>query len=93
MLVQQAYKHCKTPEQFKAWSQNLGHESPPTTFTSYGKIDLHREGDLLPRREEFDQEAQLPGSNLTSLSRSGVSKAGLSWLNSSLGCAAESIRC
>jgi integrase len=59
MLVQQAYKHCKTPEQFKAWSQNLGHESPLTTFTSYGKIDLRRQGDLLLRREEFDREAPI----------------------------------
>jgi hypothetical protein len=59
MLVQQAYKLCKTPEQFKAWSQNLGHESPLTTFTSYGKIDLHRQGDLLLRRKELDQEAPI----------------------------------
>ena len=26
----------------KAWSQNLGHENPLTTFTSYGHIDLYR---------------------------------------------------
>lgn len=38
---------CQTPEQFKAWSQNLGHESPLTTFTSYGKVSLHRQGELV----------------------------------------------
>ena len=38
---------CKTPEQFKAWSQNLGHESPLTTFTSYGRVELHRQGELI----------------------------------------------
>lgn len=38
---------CRTPEQFKAWSQNLGHESPLTTFTSYGKVSLHRQGELI----------------------------------------------
>lgn len=38
---------CKTPEEFKAWSQNLGHESPLTTFTSYGQVSLHRQGDLI----------------------------------------------
>jgi integrase len=38
---------CQTPEQFKAWSQNLGHESPLTTFTSYGKVSLHRQGELI----------------------------------------------
>ena len=29
---------CKTPEEFKAWSQNLGHENVLTTFTNYGKV-------------------------------------------------------
>jgi integrase/recombinase XerD len=38
---------CLTPEELKAWSQNLGHESPLTTFTSYGKIDPHRQGELI----------------------------------------------
>lgn len=38
---------CKTPEQFKAWSQNLGHESPLTTFSSYGKIDGYRQGEVM----------------------------------------------
>lgn len=35
---------CKTPEQFKAWSQNLGHESPLTTFSSYGTLGTDRQG-------------------------------------------------
>jgi hypothetical protein len=28
------------PEEFKAWSQNLGHDGVLTTFSSYGPIDL-----------------------------------------------------
>ncbi|TAL40178.1 MAG: site-specific integrase [Alphaproteobacteria bacterium] len=40
-------KLCKTPEEFKAWSQNLGHENPLTTFTSYGKLDTYRQGTLI----------------------------------------------
>ena len=28
---------CKTPEEYKAWSQNLGHEGVLTTFCSYGE--------------------------------------------------------
>ncbi len=28
---------CRTPEEFKAWSQNLGHEQVLTTFSSYGE--------------------------------------------------------
>ncbi len=47
MLVEQAYKHCKTPEQFKAWSQNFGHEDVLTTLRSYGRIDLARQRDIL----------------------------------------------
>ncbi len=47
---------CKTPEQFKAWSQNLGHESPLTTFTSYGKVSLYRQGELV--RGAGKQDAQ-----------------------------------
>jgi integrase len=38
---------CRTPEQFKAWSQNLGHEQVLTTFNSYGKVSTHRQGELV----------------------------------------------
>jgi integrase len=38
---------CRTPEQIKAWSQNLGHENVATTLTSYGKIDPFRQGDVI----------------------------------------------
>ncbi len=50
---------CKTPEEFKAWSQNLGHESPLTTFTSYGKVSLYRQGELIRsagRKEGQDEK-------------------------------------
>ena len=29
---------CKTPEKYKAWLQNLGHEHVLTTFCSYGDV-------------------------------------------------------
>lgn len=38
---------CKTPEEFKAISQNLGHENVMTTFTSYGEISTHRQGEVI----------------------------------------------
>jgi integrase/recombinase XerD len=38
---------CKTPEEFKAWSQNLGHEQVLTTFTSYGAVRADRQGDII----------------------------------------------
>ncbi len=37
---------CKTPEEFKAWSQNLGHEHVATTFTSYGAVPSYRQVDI-----------------------------------------------
>jgi len=38
---------CETPEQFKAWSQNLGHEQVLTTLTSYGQVAQHRQDEIL----------------------------------------------
>ena len=43
-LVQLGQKVCQTPEQFKAWSQNLGHEKVLTTFLSYGEVDVPAPG-------------------------------------------------
>lgn len=37
---------CRTPEEFKAWSQNLGHEQVLTTFTSYGSVAGHRQAEI-----------------------------------------------
>jgi integrase/recombinase XerD len=38
---------CKTPEEFKAWSQNLGHEQVLTTFGSYGEVAAHRQAEIM----------------------------------------------
>ena len=38
MLVRHAMTLDLTPEEMKAWSQNLGHADVLTTFTSYGKV-------------------------------------------------------
>ena len=38
---------CKTPEEFKAWSQNLGHEQVLTTFSSYGRVASYRQGEII----------------------------------------------
>src|SRR6185436_5683270 len=42
-------QRCEGPEQFKAWSQNLGHINMLTTFTSYGNLTQHRQDELLQR--------------------------------------------
>lgn len=46
-LVQLGEGVCKSPEQFKAWSQNLGHEKVLTTFTSYGTVACQRQGEIM----------------------------------------------
>ena len=45
-----------TPEEFKAWSQNLGHEGVLTTFCSYGEVQTQRQAEIFkqlktPRKE------------------------------------------
>ena len=49
---------CQTPEEFKAWSQNLGHESVMTTFSSYGQVDERRQAEIIRSlgREKRDQD-------------------------------------
>ena len=42
---------CQTPEQFKAWSQSLGHEHVLTTFLSYGEVSTRRQGEIFSTSE------------------------------------------
>ena len=46
-LVLLAYAMCRTPEDLKAWSQNLGHESVMTTLRSYGEVADQRQGEII----------------------------------------------
>jgi len=46
-LVQLGEAVCNTPEEFKAWSQNLGHEKVLTTFLSYGAVGYQRQGEII----------------------------------------------
>ena len=47
MLVRHGMGLGLTIEQFKAWSQNLGHSQVMTTLTSYGQVPTHRQGELI----------------------------------------------
>jgi len=38
---------CKTPEEYKAWAQNLGHEDVLTTFRSYGDVSGYRQAEIM----------------------------------------------
>ncbi|NCO22306.1 MAG: site-specific integrase [Rhodobacterales bacterium] len=40
-------EYCKTPEQFKAWSMNLGHENIATTLSAYCPVSPSRQGELI----------------------------------------------
>jgi integrase/recombinase XerD len=46
-LAQLGQRVCRTPEEFKAWSQDLGHEQVMTTFSSYGQVPDARQRDLM----------------------------------------------
>ncbi len=46
-LVRHAMGLGLSPEAMKAWSQNLGHSDVLTTFTSYGNVPVHRQGELI----------------------------------------------
>lgn len=46
-LVRLGELRCKGPEEFKAWSQNLGHEGVLTTFTSYGTVSRERQAEII----------------------------------------------
>lgn len=57
-LGHMAQTYCSTPEEFKAWSQNLGHESVLTTLGSYGQIDPYRQCEVVRRlgRQESQED-------------------------------------
>lgn len=42
-----AGQECKTPEQYKAWAQNLGHDDVLTTFRSYGDVSSDRQAEIM----------------------------------------------
>ncbi len=46
-LTQLAYTLRLTPEQLKAWSQNMGHDSVLTTLGSYGHVSVERQGEII----------------------------------------------
>ncbi|HUY82741.1 MAG TPA: tyrosine-type recombinase/integrase [Acidobacteriaceae bacterium] len=59
-LVRIGEEQCKSPEAFKAWSQNLGHEKVLTTFLNYGAVTCDRQGAILRGLAE-PQKATHPG--------------------------------
>lgn len=70
MLVRHAMSLNLSAEGVKAWSQNLGHSDVLTTFTSYGEVPDHRQGELIratAARSEASAEAAEPLDAIESL--------------------------
>jgi hypothetical protein len=59
-LVQLGQRQCQTAEQFKAWSQNLGHEEVLTTLYSYGHVAEQRQGEII-RQLADPRKPEVPG--------------------------------
>jgi integrase/recombinase XerD len=47
---------CRSPEEFKAWSQNFAHENVMTTFTSYGQVSERRQAEIIRSLGRSDRE-------------------------------------
>ena len=53
-LGQLGQRVCRSPEEFKAWSQNLGHEHVMTTLTNYGAVTISRQAEIIRRLNQPD---------------------------------------
>ncbi len=60
---------CTTPEEFKAWSQNLGHEDVMITFSSYGSVPLHRQQAIIRALGEPRSDRRPKSGDLDELER------------------------
>ena len=59
-LAQLGEQLCHTPEEFKAWSQNLGHETVLTTFSSYGEVARDRQAKLIRQLGQMSSQPAYP---------------------------------
>ncbi len=76
-LGQLGQRVCKSPEEFKAWSQNFGHENVLTTLMSYGKVATERQGEIIRGLAAPQQDIQTEADHIAEalfkrLSGSGV---------------------
>lgn len=76
-LVRLGETVCQTPEDFKAWSQNLGHEGVLTTFYSYGVVPARRQGEIIkdlanPARRQSNSADEIAAAVLRVVRQEGV---------------------
>ena len=76
MLVRHAMTLNLSAELMKSLSQNLGHTDVLTTFTSYGQVPAHRQGELIRALSEPRPECDaLDDPNVIALIRAIQAKA------------------
>jgi integrase len=46
-LARLGEQRIRTPEEWKAWTQNLGHENEMTTFRGYGQVPFQRQTEIM----------------------------------------------
>ncbi len=66
-LTQLGERVCNTPEEFKAWSQNLGHDHVMTTLMSYGSVPQFRQAEIIRKLGEPKVPANEIVSQMTAL--------------------------
>ena len=65
-LVHLGQTLCKSTEDFKAWSQNLGHEKVLTTFYSYGQVAQSRQAEII---QQLSQPSADDSANPTAMAK------------------------
>ena len=58
-LVELAQTTCQGPLEFKAWSQNLGHEGVLTIFLSYGEVQESRQSEIFKTLQAPNSDEKL----------------------------------
>jgi integrase len=72
-LARLGAKLCGPGEEWKAWSQNLGHTDMMTTFSSYGHVPEHRQCEIIANIGERKKEPD----DLASVIAGAIRKSGL----------------
>lgn len=75
MLVRHAMTLNLSPQAMKAWSQNLGHNDVLTTFTSYGQVPAHRQGELIRAATARPADGDLDNATLIAALAARLGKA------------------
>lgn len=65
-IVELGGRICRNPEETKAWSQNLGHSSVHTTWSSYGVVSSDRQGAVI---REIEGRAERRGDETSRVLR------------------------